>query len=100
LTILPYRLIMTISEMSSGEMQTMLHSTAFKRHIPGPTVMNRRRAWKVGETQYEVVSRAADQRYRVEVEGGMPLCSCEAARFGRPCYHAAVVLRRLMNEGR
>ncbi len=59
--------------------------------------MNHRRAWRVGD-HFEVVSRSAKERYRVDVEGGMPLCICTAAKYSRPCYHAAVVLRRVMRE--
>ena len=76
-----------------------MNSAVFERKAPGPEVMNRRYAWKVGEASYEVVSRDAQTRYRVDVAGGMPLCTCTAATFGRPCWHAATVLRRLINEG-
>ena len=69
----------------------------FDQRTPAPEVMNHRRAWRVDD-HYEVVSRSAKERYRVDVEGGMPLCTCTAARYGRPCYHAAVVLRRVMRE--
>lgn len=75
-----------------------MNSAVFEKKVPGPEVMNRRYAWKVGD-HYEVVSRNAQTRYRVDVVGGMPLCTCTAARFGLPCWHAATVLRRLINEG-
>lgn len=76
-----------------------MKSAVFEKKVPGPTVMNRRYAWKVSEGRYEVVSRDAEKRYRVDVVGGMPLCTCTAAKFGMPCWHAATVLRRLINEG-
>jgi hypothetical protein len=76
-----------------------MHSTRFKRSAPAALVMNHRRAWKRGDNRFEVVSRDATKRYKVVVEGGMPLCDCTAAQFGRPCLHAATVLRRLMREG-
>ena len=69
----------------------------FEPRTPAPEVMNTRRAWRVGD-HFEVVSRSATKRYRVDVAGGMPLCTCTAAHYGRPCFHAAVVLRRVMRE--
>lgn len=58
----------------------------------------RRRAWKVGPDTFEVISRGTETRYRVQVAGGMPLCSCTAAKFGRPCWHASLVLDRVQRE--
>lgn len=71
----------------------------YERRIkPVEMLDGRRHAWKVGEDLYEVISRDAGERYRVEVKGGMPLCECTAAKFGRPCWHAALVLARLERE--
>lgn len=70
----------------------------FKPTDSPTTVMNHRRAWRRSETRFEVISRDASTRYQVDVLGGVPLCSCPAARHRRPCYHAAVVLRRLIRE--
>ena len=69
----------------------------FEPRTPAPEVMQTRRAWRVGD-HFEVVSRSGQERYRVDVEGGMPLCTCTAAKYGRPCYHAAIVYRRLERE--
>jgi len=58
---------------------------AFARSTPAPQVMNHRRAWKVAETIYEVISRAADRRYTVVVVGGVPRCGCQAGQRGQAC---------------
>jgi hypothetical protein len=79
-------------------MDKAMHSTKFERKVDGAEVMNHRCAWKVGD-HYEVVSRDATRRYRIEIHGGMPLCDCQAANYGLPCWHAAVALRRMLNEG-
>lgn len=76
-----------------------MNSAVFEAKVPGETVMNRRYAWRVGD-HYEVVSRDAQTRYRVDLAGGLPVrCTCEAARYGLSCWHRATVLRRLINEG-
>lgn len=76
-------------------------SIAYEKKV-SPTDMQdgRRRAWKVTPDRFEVVSRDSTERYSVEVLGGMPICNCTAARFGRPCWHAALVLARLEREAR
>lgn len=58
----------------------------------------RRRAWKVGTDQFEVISRDTSERYRVDVVGGMPLCTCTAAHYSRACWHASLVLARIERE--
>ena len=64
----------------------------------------RRHAWRVGPGVFEVGARSAEKRYRVDVVGGMPLCTCIAAtgdggRFRpRPCWHAGLVAKRLLRE--
>ena len=71
-------------------------SIAYDRRVsPVDMQDGRRRAWRVGPDRFEVISRDGTERYRVDVMGGMPLCSCTAARFGRPCWHVSLVLARL-----
>ena len=57
----------------------------------------RRRAWAVPDQPgvFEVISRDAEKRYRVEVVNGIPLCECPAAQHGRACWHASLVLARV-----
>jgi len=65
-----------------------------------PTDMQdgRRRAWRTGPSSFEVISRDAETRYQVEIVGGMPICTCTAAQYRRPCWHASLVLARLERE--
>lgn len=70
----------------------------FDRRVPPLSMMDgRRRAWKVASGRFKVFGRQGEQ-HRVHVMNGMPLCDCTAARFARPCWHAALVLARLMRE--
>jgi hypothetical protein len=60
----------------------------------------RRRAWAVpGKPgHFEVIARDGGERYQVEVVKGLPLCDCTAAKYGRPCWHASLVLARVERE--
>lgn len=76
-------------------------SIAYERSVTPPDMQDgRRRAWAVpGKPgHFTVINRKGDKRYGVEVVGGMPLCSCTAAGFGRACWHAALVLDRITRE--
>lgn len=78
-----------------------MHSSVrvFDRRTPPVEMMAHRRAWRVGPATFRVVGRDGQQRYAVRVLDGVPHCNCPAGRHGRPCYHAALVLRRLGREG-
>lgn len=74
----------------------------FDQRTPAPEVMNTRRAWRVGD-HFEVVSRSAKERYRVDVEGRT--CTCTAGTGGNglfapreKCVHRQIVRRRLERE--
>lgn len=74
-----------------------------RAYVPGTSASEmldgRRRAWKTGENTYRVLGRDGT-RYRVEVVGGLPSCSCTAARYGAVCWHATLVMARVEREGR
>lgn len=75
-------------------------SIAYEKKVSPTAMLNgRRRAWRVEPNRFEVISRDSTERYSVEVLGGMPICNCTAAHFGRHCWHAALVLARLEREG-
>lgn len=76
-----------------------MSSIAYSPQV-GPLEMQdgRRRAWKVMPSVYEVVSRKADRRYQVVVVDGLPCCECPAGSHGHPCWHAALVLARILRE--
>lgn len=74
-------------------------SIAYESRVsPLEMLDGRRRAWKVMPTVYEVVSRSGRQRYQVVVIFGRPQCECLAALNGRPCWHAALTLKRILRE--
>lgn len=67
---------------------------------PAIEMFGHRRARAVIPGYYTVLGRDGRTRYDVIVdEAYEPQCSCPAGSHGRPCYHAAVVLRSMRNKG-
>lgn len=77
-----------------------MKATAFKAQTPGQEMLKHRRAWRVDDTYFEVISRAGDERYGVSLhESGELSCTCTAGRFGNPCWHKQKVADRLLRDG-
>ncbi len=73
---------------------------AYDARTPVTDMLRRRRAWRVGPGCFGVFSRDGLTAYRVLVtSSGETSCTCTAGRFGRACYHAVLVLRRILREG-
>ena len=76
------------------------HTRAFDRRTPAVDMLRCRRAWRMGPGCFRVFSRDGLTAYRVLVTlGGATSCTCMAGRFGRPCLHAVIALRRVLREG-
>jgi hypothetical protein len=77
-----------------------MKATAFDRRTPAIEMRRHRRAWRVDETHFEVLSRSGDQRYGVTLEPSGDLhCTCTAGHYGVPCWHEQRVADRLLREG-
>lgn len=77
-----------------------MKATAFDRRTPAQEMCRHRRAWRVDETHFEVLSRDGDHRYSVTLEpSGELSCTCTAGHYGAPCWHEHKVADRLLREG-
>lgn len=73
---------------------------AFDRRTPAQEVSKHRRAWRVDDGYYEVISRSGDERYGVTLHpSGELSCTCTAGRFGNHCWHVQKVADRLLRDG-
>ena len=72
----------------------------FDRRTPALEMCRRRRAWKVRDGLYRVISRNGVTRYPVTVdEDGLTHCPCPGATFhGGACWHQVKVLQRILRE--
>lgn len=75
----------------------------YARHVSPIDMINYRHAWKIDDNHYKVYGREADPYVVfVVVENGVVKiigCPCHIGSFGEPCFHKAVVVRRLLREG-
>ena len=75
---------------------------AFDRHVKPIDMLRRRRAWRTeNPNAFNVFSRDGHTKYRVFVVNGVSpsiACQCEAGVHSSPCFHATLVMRRLMRE--
>ena len=71
----------------------------FDPRTPGDEMLTRRRAWLQEPGQFEVVSRDASSRYEVRISPeGEVSCTCTAGRFGNPCWHTQLALKRAIRQ--
>lgn len=68
---------------------------AYVTSTPAAKMLKRRRARRLDNGAYEVISRDGQHRYRVFVlRTGDTICNCQAGRIGRTCWHAVRALKR------
>ena len=76
------------------------HTRSFYPRTSGADMLCRRRALRMGPGSFRVFSRDGLTAYRVLVTpDGNTSCTCTAGRFGRPCWHQARALLRVLREG-
>ncbi len=76
------------------------HTRMYDPRTPAADMLCRRRAWRVGPGCFRVFGRDGLTAHRVlATPAGETSCTCTAGRFGRACYHAVLVLRRILREG-
>lgn len=77
-----------------------MKATSFDRRTPADEMRRHRRAWRVDDTHFEVLSRDGDHRYGVTLEPSGDLsCTCTAGHYGSRCWHEQKVAERLLREG-
>jgi hypothetical protein len=74
----------------------------YTKGVSSVDMINMRHSWKIDENHYRIYGRDGEPyTVFVVVENGVIkviACPCVAGTFNNPCFHKAVVVRRLLRE--